>query len=57
MGQRARIKKNGKSKGVAIRKTSLNSQNNTITVGNKTIKGGSNKGNGKKVKKKRKKKN
>lgn len=41
MGQRARIKKSGKSKGVAIRRTSLNSPNNTVTVGNVTVRGGS----------------
>ena len=32
MGQRVRIKKNGASKGVAIRKTSFNSPKNTVTV-------------------------
>lgn len=41
MGQRARIKKSGNSKGVAIRRTSLNNPNNTITVGNVTVMGGS----------------
>ena len=40
MGQRVKIRKSGKSKGVAIRRTSLRTPNNTITVGNMTIRGG-----------------
>lgn len=56
MGQRARTKKNGKSKGVAIRKTSLNSPNNTVTVGNTTMKGATGRSVGKKTKKRKKKK-
>lgn len=57
MGQRARIKKNGNSKGMAVRKTSLKTSNNTVTVGNVTLRGGgkSSGGSKKKVKKRRKK--
>ncbi len=57
MGQRARIKKSGKSKGMAVRKTSLKTSNNTITVGNVTLKCGGKPSSGskKKVKKRRKK--
>ncbi len=57
MGQRARIKKSGKSKGMAVRKTSLKTSNNTITVGNVTLRGGdkSSGGGSKKKAKKRKK--
>lgn len=55
MGQRARIKKNGNSKGVAIRRTSLNSSNNIVTVGNVTVRGGG-KSSSNKNKTKRKKK-
>lgn len=56
MGQRARIKKSGKSKGVAVRKTSLKTSNNTVTVGNVTLRGGRKPsgGNKKKVKRRRK---
>lgn len=43
MGQRVKIRKNGKSKGVAIRRTSLRTPNNTVTVGTMTIRGGGNK--------------
>lgn len=56
MGQRARIKKGGNSKGMAVRKTSLKTSNNTVTVGNITLKGGGKPsgGSNKKVKKRRK---
>lgn len=57
MGQRARIKKSGKSKGMAVRKTSLKTSNNTVTVGNVTLKGGGkSSGGGRKKKSKKRKK-
>lgn len=56
MSQRARIKKSGNSKGVAVRKTSLKTSNNTITVGNVTLRGGGNTSSGRKKKTRRKKK-
>lgn len=43
MGQRVKTRKNGKSKGVAIRRTSLKTPNNTVTVGSTTFRGGGNK--------------
>lgn len=57
MSQKAMLKRNrGQSKGMAIKKGSLNTSNNTITVGNVTYKGGGKgTGNGNKGKKKRRK--
>lgn len=52
MAQRVMLKKNGKSKGVAIRKSGGSNPNNTVTVGNVTYRGG---GNSKKTKGKKKK--
>lgn len=60
MGQRIRSKKNrNSSKGVAVKRTGANNPNNTIKVGNVTLKGGgksSGTANKTRVKKKRKRK-
>lgn len=42
MGQRVMLKKNGKAKGVAIRKSGGSNPNNTVTVGKVTYRGGGN---------------
>lgn len=57
MGQRVRSKKNGKSKGTAVKRTGGSNPNNFITVGNVTLRGGGKPSGGskKKVKKRRKK--
>lgn len=57
MAQRVRMKKSGKSKGAAIKRTGGSNPHNTVTVGNVTLRGGGNPSGGskKKVKKRRKK--
>lgn len=53
MGQRIRSKKNrATAKGVAIRRTNNGSGNNTIRIGNVTIRNNGNAGNSRKRKKK-----
>lgn len=57
MGQRVRSRKNGKSKGTAIKRSGGSNQNNTVTVGNVTRKGAGKEttgGNKKKVRRKKK---
>lgn len=57
MGQRVRTRKDGKAKGVAIKKSGGSNPHNTITVGNVTLRGGGKPSGGskKKAKKRRKK--
>ena len=55
MGQRARSRKDGKSKGIAIRRSGGSNPNNYITVCNVTVRGGGkSSSNKKKVKRKKK---